>query len=212
MPKTNNRYYSTSYSPYGSGGGSSISSSDDSSSSYDDDISYSQNKYLYNNHFKNSNFIFTDGSAVNNGKRNCKAGWSNYVGVNDPRNKSGIVEFEPTNQKAELLAIQNALETVVQFKTEKYTIVTDSKYSFDCLTKWYKNWEKNGYLTKQGTPVKHSNIIKLCVEKIKQCQGRIQFVHVNSHQPKKSCNDIFMWDGNNEADKMARNVIYSVCV
>ena len=57
--------------------------------------------------------IYTDGGCRNNGKENALAAWS-FVIVNDNNNhildhKSNIILKDPTNIRAEMLAIINAL-------------------------------------------------------------------------------------------------------
>ena len=43
-------------------------------------------------------------------------------------------------------------------KVEEIVIFTDSEYSLNSLTKWYKNWENNGWLTSTGNPVNLTTI------------------------------------------------------
>ena len=158
-------------------------------------------------------YVFTDGSAIRNGKKGCRAAWSNYVGENDHRNKSGVVTSVPSNQIAELTAIEKALCTILEAVERRCVIVTDSKYSFDCLTKWHRTWERNGYRTKNGAPVKHSDTISRCVELIKTIRKTktFDFMHVNSHLPKPKGDgdvfDVFVWSGNAMADTMAKRAL-----
>lgn len=159
-------------------------------------------------------YIFTDGSALNNGRRNCRAAWSVFVADGDPRNANGVVDAHPSNQIAELMAIEHALEIIENAKpADEYIVVTDSRYAFKCLTDWYALWERNGYLTKSGTPVKHAETIQTCVSKMKSIRKTriLNFMHMRSHQPKpKTYNDnfqIFLWHGNNCADILAKQAL-----
>ncbi len=58
-----------------------------------------------------------------------------------------------TNNKMELMAAIMALETLE--RASKITIVTDSKYVMDGVTKWIFGWKKNGWKTAAKKPVKN---------------------------------------------------------
>jgi len=164
--------------------------------------------------------VFTDGGAKNNGKKSCVAAWAVYFGEFNLAiyNSSDRILIDPSNQKAELYAIRMALKNLLDYlQTNTVTsirIVTDSQYSIDCLTKWYKNWEKNGWRTAKGDHVKHSTVIKESLAMISEIDKRhrikVIFTHVNSHMipPKDTLSDEYaMWYGNFMADKMANEVM-----
>ncbi len=65
-------------------------------------------------------------------------------------------EAETTNNRMELLAAITALETLA--KPSTITIVTDSKYVMDGLTKWIHGWKKNGWRTAARKPVKNAEL------------------------------------------------------
>ena len=76
--------------------------------------------------------IYTDGSCINNGKKNAKAGIGVYFGENDKRNVSKRIKGKQTNNTAELKAILKAIKIIKKednFKDLDITIYTDSKYS-----------------------------------------------------------------------------------
>ncbi|KAI1809199.1 ribonuclease H-like protein [Poronia punctata] len=103
--------------------------------------------------------IYTDGSSLANGRVGAKAGVGVFFGDNDPRNVSERLQGEPqTNQRAELTAIVRALELTRH--DEKIRIFSDSKYSIDCSTSWYKAWEKNNWKKQNGELVLNQDIIK----------------------------------------------------
>jgi ribonuclease HI len=64
-----------------------------------------------------------------------------------------------TNQRAELTAIQRALE--IAPKDHHIRIITDSNYSINCCDLWYKKWCKNGWKTSLGEPVINKDLIVL---------------------------------------------------
>jgi len=94
--------------------------------------------------------IFTDGSCINNGLPNAKAGIGIYFGENDSRNVSKPFYNIPTNNRAELYAIIKATEIIQDdiINNINVTIYTDSDYSIKCITMYgtkmnANNWVKN---------------------------------------------------------------------
>lgn len=74
------------------------------------------------------------------------------------RNVSEALKGElQTNQRAELTAIQRALEIVPRDRDIR--ILTDSNYSINCSTVWYANWQRNNWVTSQHEPVMNKDII-----------------------------------------------------
>lgn len=146
--------------------------------------------------------IFTDGSAINNGKSNCKSGIGVFFGLNNSKNISK--EISGTNQYAELLAIYHALNSVKNDKYEKIFICTDSMYAINCITKWIKNWKKNNWKTAGKKDVKHKELIKQIDDLM---TANVCFKHVRSHkkEPSKESEEWKFWFGNYCADLLARN-------
>jgi ribonuclease HI len=87
-----------------------------------------------------------------------------------------------------------ALETVDV--GESVRIFTDSKYSINCVTVWYENWEKNRWQTKNG-PVKNKDLVVEIRERIVE---RNEVGSATLFQWVKGHNDT---PGNVEADKLA---------
>ncbi len=169
--------------------------------------------------FENKEHVFTDGAALANGYNNCSAGWGVFFDDLDVRNCSAMISSGPvSNQVAELTAVSVALEILCSTPTETPTcaakpvvIVTDSKYVVDCLTKWYKQWEKNNWQTQKGEPVKHRVLIQKCRGLLSDSNRPVTFLHVNSHQrrpkgDKKSISYI-LWYGNSQADSLASKTV-----
>ncbi|KAI1117443.1 ribonuclease H-like protein [Nemania sp. NC0429] len=103
--------------------------------------------------------IFTDGSSLSNGRAGATAGVGVFFGEGDPRNISERLAGETqTNQRAELTAVIRALERTK--KNAKIRIFTDSKYTIDCSTNWYRSWEKNNWTKPDGEPVLNQDLIK----------------------------------------------------
>ena len=92
--------------------------------------------------------IFTDGSCINNGKKNSKGGIGVFFGDNDTKNVSKELTCEKiTNQVAELTAISIALDIVKDYKDIIY-IYSDSSYCINIFVNWIKSWEKNNWKKK----------------------------------------------------------------
>ena len=65
---------------------------------------------------------------------------------------------DTTNNRMELMAAISALDAPTQHS--KITIVTDSVYVKDGVTKWISGWKKNGWLTAAKKPVKNEDLWK----------------------------------------------------
>lgn len=145
--------------------------------------------------------VFTDGACLGNGTRNAIAGigvhFSNTVGLSDISESFPLAN--PTNQRAELYAIYKALLAVPDYPNIE--ILTDSKYSINCIDVWSKAWERNGWKTRGSrpgvlTPVKNQDIIKPICNLIKTRSQSIQWTHVRGHSGVQ---------GNEIADTLATN-------
>ena len=78
--------------------------------------------------------VYTDGACDNNGKENASAGSGVWYDDKDPRNQCVRVPLqEQSNQTGELFAILLAVRNHPPNKD--LTIVSDSKYAIDGLTK-----------------------------------------------------------------------------
>lgn len=145
--------------------------------------------------------VYTDGACSNNGKPNAKAGVGIYWGPGAADNISERLRGKvQTNQRAELAAILETYRIINRRENKvNYVLHTDSKYAIDCLTKWKRVWEKNGWLNNKGEPVVNQDIIKkiLDEEPSGPC-GSVTLEYVPAHSGDE-CNE--------EADKFAREAI-----
>lgn len=103
-------------------------------------------------------FAYTDGACSGNPG---PGGWGALLIARDgdkvlkERALSGG-EAETTNNRMELLAAINALETFDRPTT--VTIVTDSSYVKDGITKWIHGWKARGWKTAGKKPVKNEDL------------------------------------------------------
>lgn len=156
--------------------------------------------------------VFTDGSCLNNGKKNSFGAIGIFFKDNDPDNLGQSINNDGnkvTNQTMELLACIKALQIIsekVKNGLEKSIIYiyTDSSYTINCVTKWYNNWEKNGWINTKNKPVENKDLIQL-LHNLKS-QFIVIFKHINSHQDEpadKNSDEYNLWYGNYMADKLA---------
>lgn len=103
-------------------------------------------------------YAYTDGACSGNPG---PGGWGALMIARE--NGSVIKERElngglaqTTNNQMELMAAISALEALD--KTSKITIVTDSSYVKDGITKWIFGWKKNGWRNASKKPVKNTEL------------------------------------------------------
>ncbi len=105
-------------------------------------------------------FAFTDGACSGNPG---PGGWGVLLQAKDgerilkARELNGG-EAETTNNRMELMAAISALETLG--RPAPITIVTDSVYVRDGVTKWIHGWKRNGWKTAAKKPVKNEDLWK----------------------------------------------------
>ena len=148
-------------------------------------------------------YIYTDGSCINNGKKQAKAGIGIYFGVNDERNVSKQLELNKydniTNNSAEIVAIIEAYKIVEkELNDKKICIATDSEYSIKCATFYGEkcasmNWKK--HIPNRDLVIELYNIYKN--------NKNLKLMHIKAHTNKKDIHSI----GNAEADKLAYKAI-----
>lgn len=134
-------------------------------------------------HFDYNFIIYTDGSHIKS-KHVSLAGWA-YVIVN-----RGSIIFEQasgslygddrTNNRAELTAILEATKSsLIDRFGGRVLILTDSEYSMNCVTKFIKNWKRNGWKTATGGDVKNADLIRAISDQIDKYDCHFQ--HVRAH-------------------------------
>jgi ribonuclease HI len=140
--------------------------------------------------------VYTDGSCINNGFENARAGIGVFFKDNDSRNVSTKVNGKQTNNTAELKAIKMVYKILKNdIKNNKnINIFTDSKYAIKCCTDY---GEKN-YNNKWKDEIPNLNLVKEIYELYKNCSN-VKFIHVKAHTKNS---DIHSY-GNSQADYLA---------
>jgi ribonuclease HI len=124
--------------------------------------------------------VYTDGGCSKNGSKKAIAGIGVYFEGKEYSNISKRIEGKQTNNRAELTAILEALNTVKD--DENILIHTDSEYSIKGITKINKI-------------NKNEDLFDQIMKKIKNRKGKTKFNKVKGHTGLK--------DGNFMADKLA---------
>ena len=156
--------------------------------------------------------IFVDGSSINNGKRNCKAGYgiffpqAEYLNVSQKLDEK---EIKVSNNVAEMMACIRAIEISRDtfHDLRQIRIFSDSEYTINCVTKWCEKWKKDNWVKYDKKPIKNLDLIKKLYDYY--LEYPIEFIHVRSHQPMPSTysEDYYYWHGNNAADLLAKKSI-----
>ena len=157
--------------------------------------------------------VYTDGSCLNNGKKNSIGAIGIYFSDTDSDNVGQVIDNEGnkiTNQTMELLAMIQAFK-IISDKVENNLInpsiiyvITDSSYVINCITKWYKLWEASGWINSKKKEVENKELIQLLYEL--KSKYIVIFKHIKSHQsePDDKNSDFYkLWYGNYMADKLA---------
>ncbi|MEK9878648.1 MAG: ribonuclease HI [Paracoccaceae bacterium] len=138
-------------------------------------------------------FAFTDGACSGNPG---PGGWGVVLQAKDgdallkERELCGGAA-ETTNNRMELTAAIEALQTLE--RESKITLITDSVYVKDGITKWLWGWKKNGWRTAAKKPVKNAELWQKLDAAQARHQVTWQWVKGHAGQPE-----------NERADALAR--------
>lgn len=108
----------------------------------------------------------------------------------------GLYDKNGTNNTAELNALYEALKIASSYiqKNQSVQILSDSKYSIDCITKWAKGWKNKGWTRGKGEEIKNLEIIKGCFSLYETLKNNLTITHVKGHAN---------IEGNELSDRMA---------
>lgn len=136
--------------------------------------------------------IYCDGACSGNpGKSG--SGLAIYEDEKKPVLIYGAADVMGTNNTAELKALLKALELAVDAQHEKVAILSDSKYSIECVINWAYGWKAKGW-TKQGGEIKNLEIIQTAHAIYDGIKDKVVISHVRGHAGV---------EGNELADRMA---------
>ena len=157
--------------------------------------------------FKEGLRVFTDGAAVGNGKSYAIGGIGVWFSPNSAWNisegYSNSSKFKVTNQTMEMVAAIRALQVVQSQKGRGVVLYTDSMYMINCVTKWYKQWQRNGWRTASGKAVLNREIIEILVKLTDATQCTLKHIRSHQREPAKPSLAYDLWYGNMMADELA---------
>lgn len=164
--------------------------------------------------------VFTDGACIGNGRADATGGIGVHFGKNHAWNycrryQGSLAPFghpvsRVTNQTMELMAAIVALGLIRdQPGRERWLLLTDSEYMVKSMETWIKGWEKNGFKTRFGRPVKNETLLKE-LRRLQLAVG-VDFQHTPAHRPHPgpgaSAQEVARHAGNAAADALAKSVL-----
>lgn len=136
--------------------------------------------------------IYCDGACSGN-PGEAGSGLAVYQNGARPVLYHGAYQANGTNNIAELNAFYKALQLCSANVGHKNTILSDSKYSIDCITNWAYGWKSRGW-TKKGGEIKNLELIKAAHMLFDRIKDHLIIKHVKGHAGV---------EGNELADRMA---------
>lgn len=139
--------------------------------------------------------IYCDGAcSPNPGKSG--TGMAVYQGTQLTQLWYGLYEANGTNNSAELNGMLEAFKLAAPLIQQGKTVqvLSDSKYSIDCITKWAKGWKNKGWTRGKNEPIKNLEVIKACFEMYEKMKAQLIISHVKGHAN---------IEGNELSDRMA---------
>ena len=108
----------------------------------------------------------------------------------------GLYQPNGTNNTAELNGLLYAFKLAKKYltKVEQVQVLSDSKYSIDCITKWAKGWQAKGWTRGKGEEIKNLALIKECFALYQEMKTTLIISHVKGHAN---------IEGNELSDRMA---------
>ncbi len=147
--------------------------------------------------------VFTDGSAINNGKRGARAGWAAVWPNHEKYTAYGPVPTNEaqTNNRGEYMAAVSAFrsaDVIDPSGSQTLHIFTDSQLLINSITKWMAGWIKNGWKTAKGDPVQHQDLLREIYHRASR--RRVKWVHVDAHTGGTDWRSVW----NDKADVLAK--------
>ena len=140
--------------------------------------------------------IYCDGACSGN-PGEAGSGLAVYQGSGRPTLYHGAYIENGTNNIAELNAFYKALQLCEANEGYKNTILSDSKYSIDCICNWAYSWKTKGWTKKSGE-IKNLELIQAAHALFDRIKDHLIIKHVKGHAGV---------EGNELADRMAVHTI-----
>ena len=120
--------------------------------------------------------IYTDGACSGNPG---PGGWGAILRGNGTEKEMKGGEPETTNNRMELMAAIQALETLK--RGVEADLYTDSTYVQKGITEWIHKWKVNNWRTATGSAVKNADLWKKLDKLVEECPG-VRFKWVKAHR------------------------------
>ena len=145
--------------------------------------------------------VYIDGSCINNGKINAKAGYGVFFETDDCRNEYNVVQGKQTNNTGELTAMIRALEILKKEIEDKrnINIYTDSEYVMKCTGSYGEKLAKNNWKTKEDKIPPNLKLLQKIYELYHGNKKHIKLHHIKAHTNLSDKHSI----GNSQADRLA---------
>lgn len=122
--------------------------------------------------------IATDGACKGNPG---PGGWGAILVSGDHRRELSGAEPGTTNNRMELMAAIAALRALR--RPARVTLLTDSAYLRDGISKWVHGWQRNGWRTADRKPVKNADLWQALLEAARPHEIRWQWVKAHAGHP-----------------------------
>lgn len=151
--------------------------------------------------------VFTDGSAIGNGRKDAKAGyavvWPNHTHLTRGYELTAV-EGPKTNNRAEFLAAIRAIEladTVDPDRHETLHIYSDSMLLINTATKWRGAWKRNGWRKADGKEIMNRDLVERLDALLSK--RKVAWNHVEAHTGKDDWKSVW----NAKVDELARGAV-----
>ena len=136
-------------------------------------------------------YIYTDGACKGNPG---PGGWGALLKYKEHKKEINGFSKNTTNNIMELTAVIESL-LIIKQKSD-ITIITDSNYVKDGITKWITNWKNKGWKTSNKKPVKNKDLWKKLDDLSNNHKIKWEWVRGHTGNP-----------GNERADQLANEAI-----
>ena len=136
-------------------------------------------------------YIYTDGACKGNPG---PGGWGALLKYKEHKKEINGFSKNTTNNIMELTAVIESL-LIIKQKSD-ITIITDSNYVKDGITKWIANWKNKGWKTSNKKPVKNKDLWKKLDDLSSNHKIKWEWVRGHTGNP-----------GNERADQLANEAI-----
>lgn len=123
--------------------------------------------------------IFTDGACSGNPG---PGGWGTILRFGEHEKELSGGEADTTNNRMELTAVIRGLEALKE--PCRVTVITDSKYVSDAVTKgWAKSWKKKGWKRSGGEPALNPDLWEKLLELLDIHEVSFQWIKGHAGHP-----------------------------